>query len=86
MGPWSDYLHRVASPKLYSYEQWFAAVFSAVCLGADGWVVARTLQAPKSFAGHQSLEDPTFVAGFWVLVVLLAVAALSLLVFAFSKP
>ena len=86
MGKWNDCLHRVARPKLYSLEQWLAAAFSAVCLGVDGWAVAHTLRVPQSLAGYRSLEDPTFVADFWILAVLLAAAALSLLVFAFSKP
>jgi hypothetical protein len=86
MGRWNDCLHRVARPRLYSLEQWLAATFSAVCLGVDGWVVARTLRVSKSLAGYHTLEDPAFVVSFWILVVLLAAAALSLLVFAFSKP
>ena len=85
MGGWNDYLHRVARPKLYSLEQWIAAAFSAVCLGVDGWAVVRSLRVPQSLAGYH-LESPAFIAVFWILVVLLAAAALTLLVFAFSKP
>lgn len=86
MGGWNDHLHRVARPKLYSLEQWLAAAFSAACLGVDGWAAARTPRVPQSLAGYHSWEGPAFLAGFWILVALLAVAALSLLVFAFSKP
>ena len=86
MGGWNDYLHRVARPKLYSFEQWLAVVYSAVCLGADGWVVARILQAPRLMIGHHVFEGRAFLAAFWILVVLLAAAALGLLVFAFSRP
>ena len=79
-------LSTMAQPRHYSREQWFALIFSILCLGVDAWAALRTFQASQARSGSFAGGNPTLGFELWAVEALLGVAALTLLVFAFSAP
>ena len=78
-------LNCIAQPSLYSLEQAIALVFGFICLGVDAWAVFCTIQY---FSGERAIPgtgDHRFGLASPLLELLLAVAVLFLLGFAFSS-
>ena len=79
-------LNGLSRPRHYSGEQWFALLLSLVCLCADGWAIVLTIgEANRPSSRLHGLASRM---GLTILTLegLLGLAALSLLLFAFSTP
>ena len=79
-------LKRIAQPRRYSGEQWFALTLSILCLSCDAWAIIHTVQQGNGPSSLLSGIGLPLGVGLWILEGLLGLAAVSLLGFAFSNP
>jgi hypothetical protein len=78
-------IHCIARPDLYSIEQWFALAFSVICLAADIFAIFLTAGGSTFSFGSLSVNTSGHEAVLWTAEVLLVIAVLCLLSFAFSR-
>ena len=85
MKPWSVCLNSIARPALYSGQQWFALIFSVVCLGIDTRAIYLSWFEMEPHVGilrvHTSASSPAMLLTEGALLI----AGLGLVWFAFSK-